>query len=213
MGPRQRAYEAQRVNVRRTVRAVDGALRGAVVLLACVGAVLLACGGCSGVVDKQAAAEFRAALGSATITVFPVYVRDGEQSRYDQGAARQIGEYLRDAKLAEVTFCDAEVPIKSQWGMNQARMFRDSVRDFAAHLKEHPIETQYALLSEYLLGGGGKVMGVHVYLLRADGTCAHGALLNSHHGIFRTVNPQTADDCTRIVLDTLRAELEQQEVP
>ncbi len=172
----------------------------------CVTAAL-AMGGCGGLVDEQADQLFHERIGNMSITVFPAFVRDGEEHRYSVSAARDIAAFLTDEKLAPAGVSDAEVPVTSKWGMNQARMFRDSLADFSAYVKEHPIETDYALLPEYLFGGRGAVGGVHVYLVGADGVCAYAVLLNSHHEAFNDVNPQTVPDCTRLVLNVLRDEL------
>jgi len=177
-------------------------------LLGCGGLLGLTMGGgCERVVDPQAEQTFRAKLGNTSVTVFPVFVRDGEQKKYDASAAKQIGDHLTSAELARVTLSSAEVPITSAWGMNQARMFRDSVADFRTYLKDHPIDTEYALLPEYLIGSRGVVVGVHAYLLEASGPCAYAIGLNSHHKPFNDVNPKTAEDCTTIVINVLRAEL------
>ena len=167
----------------------------------------LAAGGCGGIVDEKAEARFRAAIGNTSITVFPAFIRDGQEHRYEAGAAKTIGDFLTRENLATATVSDAEVPITSKWGMNQAKMFRGSAADFSAYVGEHPIGTDYALLPEYLISGGRAVGGVHLYLVDAEGTVAYGALLNSHWKEFNDVNPKTTDDCTTIVINKLRLDL------
>ena len=49
-------------------------------------------------------------------------------------AASTIGDFLTQNGLATVTVAAAEVPITSQWGMNQAKMFKDSAADFSAYI-------------------------------------------------------------------------------
>lgn len=178
-----------------------------VCFLVLCGSLALTFGGCGGIVDKQAAARLRDAIGDTSITVFPAFVRDGEQHRYDADAARSIAEFLTQEGLATATVSDAEVPITSKWGMNQARMFRDSAADFSTYIGEHPIQTDYALLPEYLIGGRGTVVGVHLYLLDPQGTAAYAALLNSHHKVFTDVDPKTTSDCTTIAIDVMRLDL------
>jgi hypothetical protein len=159
-------------------------------------------GGCGGVVDDAANKQLQEKLGNTSITVFPAFVRDGEQKKYDAATAQAIADLFADRKLAAVTISAAEVPINSPWGMNESKMFRLSVADFRTYLAEHPIGTDYALI-----GRGGTVVGVHAYLLDAKGVCAYAIGLNSHHKPFNDVNPQTVDDCTKIVLNVLRDEL------
>ena len=167
----------------------------------------LSMGGCNGVLDKQAVETLHSALGQTTITVFPTFIRDGENNRYDTVSADQFVAFFNDAGLATTQRSDVEIPITSKWGMNQAKMFRGSVEDFAKYLQQNPIETEYAFLAEYLIGGKGEPLGVHFYLLDAAGKPADACLLNSHHEIFNAVNPKTADDCTTVALDALQEDL------
>jgi len=96
--------------------------------------------------------------------------------------------------------------------MNEARMWRDSAADFTKYLSDHPLETRYALLVEYLIGGkglesGGQVLGVHYYIARDDAVLAGGGLANSHHEDFNAVNPQTIADCTSVMKRLLNSRL------
>jgi hypothetical protein len=169
--------------------------------------VALSLGGCGGIIDEQAGQQFRQSLGSMSVTVFPTFIREGEQGRYDPESAQQIGEHLTSANLATVQVNSAEVPISSEWGMNQSKMLRESAADFSAYVQAHPIATDYALLAEYLLGGGGKVMGIHLYVVDAGGTVAYAVLQNSHHPEFQAVDPQSLADCTEVLLRALAADL------
>lgn len=187
----------RRIRVWRTLRAAIVA-----------GALLVTLAGCGSVVDPGAEQQFMTHLADASITVFPAYVRNGADHHYAAPAAAAIAECLTECNLGRVAVSDDEVPITSQWGVNQSRMFRESVADFVAFLGEHPVDTDYALLPEYLIGGGGKVVGVHTYVLASDGTCAYAIGLNSHHQAFNDVNPQSPDDCTTIIINVLRAELQ-----
>jgi len=171
----------------------------------------LSLGGCGGIVDDKAEAQFKAQAGELTMTLYPALVRRGEQVSYDAGAAREIAKFLNDAGLATAEVNTAEVPIATEWGMNESRMFRDSVHHFQDWLAEHPVTTEYAALPEYLLSPTGKVMGVHFYVLAADGTPSYGIAQNSHHDAFQRVNPKDVADCTRIVEDVLASDLKRQE--
>lgn len=167
----------------------------------------LVAGGCGGIIDEQAEAAFEKAVGNTTITVFPVFVRDGEEHTYNRDAARALGAFLTTENIATVTQADAEVPITSKWGMNQAKMLRGSAADFTRYVQANPIATDYALLAEYLIGGRGKVMGVHMYLVDKQGTVAYAILTNSHHKVFTDVDPQNVADCTKILENKMRADL------
>jgi hypothetical protein len=163
--------------------------------------------GCQSAVDRQAAELFEAKLGNTSITVFATYVRDGETPTYDPASAGEIGDLLANDGVATVTQDASEVPITSEWGMNEARMFQESLANFTAYLGEHPLTTEYGLLAEYLIGGQGVPVGVHIYVVDGEGRCAYGTGVNSHHDAFNSVNPQNVADCTTIALNVLNDDL------
>jgi hypothetical protein len=173
------------------------------------GLLALTLGGCGGVADPAAEKTLRAKLGQASVTIFPAFVRAGGHGpkTYDPAVAQRIGDAWTEAKLGTATVSDVEVPINSPWSMNQAKMHAGSLADFRAYIQQHPLKTDYALLPEYLFSKPGGVVGVHVYVLDADGVCPYAVLLNSHWEAFNAVNPKTVDDCTQIVLNVLKAEL------
>ena len=169
-------------------------------------ATALLMGGCKGVVDDQANATFMQKLGRTSFTVFPAVKRSNALS-YDHDAAAQIAAFLTGAQLGEVTVAAAEVPLDGGWHHNQARMLAESAASFAAYLKEHPVETEYALLAEYLFGRS-EVGGIHCYILDAEGRVADAVLLNSHHRPFADAQPKTVADCNTVLIKVLREELE-----
>jgi hypothetical protein len=162
--------------------------------------------GCAGPVDRTANASFKQAIGATTMTVFPAYVRRGDEVAYDSSAAEQIGAFLEDERLATPTYSEEKVPIGTPWRINQARMLRESAAAFAAYLAEHPVETEYALLPEYL-GGSRDFGGVHSYIVDAQNRLAYVFLQNSHWPIFQDVSPKTTNDCTEILIRVLRLDL------
>jgi hypothetical protein len=168
--------------------------------------LVLNMGGCQGVLDEEANRAFRASLGGTSVTVFATYVRD-EPGRYDPEAARAAADLFESRGLARVAISDAEVPIAGEWHSNQAKMFAESTQAFAAYLAAHPVDTDYAALAEYLIGGRGVPVGVHFYLLDGAGKCAYAVLSNSHHTEFQAVDPQTVADATEVLLRRLRQDL------
>ena len=164
------------------------------------GLVGLSMGGCNDVVDEEAEQTLYNALGKTTLTVFPCFIREGQEARYDATEAGKIRLFLSEAELATVAEDDAEIPITSIWGSNQAKMFRGSLSDFRAFIEQRPPSTEYALLTEYLIGAKGIPVGIHVYLLDAGGRPAYVRLLNSHHARFKAVDPRSV--CTTTVNGT-----------
>lgn len=163
--------------------------------------------GCRGMVDREANSTLMDSLGQTSVTVFPAFVRAGKQNSYVPAAAASIAEFLTASNLAIVQISAEQVPITGGWGHNQARMLRESAEAFAAYIGEHPIQTDYALLPEYLTGSTGNVGGIHCYLLDAKGTVAYATLLNSHHKPFTDADPQTTEDCTSVLINVLREDL------
>ena len=146
-------------------------------------------------------------LGNTSFTVFPAFVR-GEETSYDGDAARAIGEFLVGDGLAEAAVSEEEVTITGSWGRNQAKMLEESAADFATYVKEHPLETDYALLAEYLIGGRGNPIGIHCYIVDAAGRIAWARLWNSHHDPFSQAILNTPEDCTALLIQELPGELE-----
>ncbi len=138
----------------------------------CMGALWVSAG-CRGIIDEEANATFLKTLGDTSVTIYPAFVRKGQQNLYESGAAEAVGVFFADEGLATVTISQEHVPITGGWRMNQARMLRESAEDFAKYVVEHDIATDYALLPEYLTGSTGGVGGIHCYLLDAGGTVAY----------------------------------------
>ncbi|MHC4947182.1 MAG: hypothetical protein ACYTG1_02815 [Planctomycetota bacterium] len=162
--------------------------------------------GCAGIVDEAAHDRLMDALGDTTVTVYPTVIRT-RTIEYDEASATELADYLREQELtATAEVSDEHVAIPGPWHRNQARMLRESAESFAAHLSSNPVETDYALLAEYLIGSRA-VGGIHCYVLEPDGTVAFVVLLNSHHAPFSRVDPKTREDCTRVLLEVLDDEL------
>lgn len=178
----------------------------AVGFVTCVSA-LWGSAGCRGTIDEEANATFLETLGRTSVTVYPAFVRQGQEHSYEPGAAEAIGAFFAEEGLATVTVSQEQVPITGGWHMNQARMLRESAEDFAKCVVQHDIETDYALLPEYLTGSSGGVGGIHCYLLDAEGAVAYAVLLNSHHKRFYESDPQTIADCTAVLVGVLRDDL------
>ena len=160
--------------------------------------------GCGGsILDTEANAALLEKVGETTVTVFPAFCRHSKENVYDTSAAKSIAAFLVEDKLAAPTISDVHVPIKGPWHGNQARMLRESAAAFADYLKANPIETDYALLPEYLFGRSN-AGGIHCYVLDADGAVAYVVLQNSHHEPFATAKPKTAKDCTEVLIEVLR---------
>jgi hypothetical protein len=175
--------------------------------MAVVVSVPLLMGGCHGIVDPGAHDLWKQNLGDTSITIFPTFVRTASEPQYSAVEAARIGEFFTNDGLAQVVLGDAEVPITGEWKMNQAAMLRESAADFTRYVVDHPAETEYTALAECLMGGHGRVVGIHGYVLDAQGRVADAVLLNSHHRAFANANPSSVEDCTSVLISVLRDEL------
>lgn len=163
--------------------------------------LLLAITGCNGIVNPQAARTLTARAGRASFTVYPSYIRSGK-STYDAQAAEELVEFIESRHYGKAHSSDQLVPITGEWRHNQARMLRESASDFAAFVKSHAIESEYAVLAECLMGSR-EIIGVHLYVLDSKGEVADVVLANSHHPEFASRSPKTVADCHAVIQDIL----------
>jgi hypothetical protein len=181
------------MRTRHTVLAVVG---GAVLGVLALG--LTSCGA----IDEQAQKVLEGRLGYTSVTVFPTAIRAIGREQpitYNTAAAAKAGQFIEEQKLATVTLADSEVPLTGGWGHNQAKMFSTSATELGAYVKAHPIGTEYAFMAEYLVGGNW-VGGVHYYIVDANGVVATGRLSNSDWPVFKRINPQSLEDCDRLLI-------------
>ena len=177
-----------------------------IVVVLGITAVLVTASGCQFPVDRVAKEAFWGNLGETSVTVFPAFVRRGNEASWDQAAAQRVGAFFADKDLAEVTLSDAQVPITGSWHHSQPRMLGESAEAFAAYTKEHPVATEFALLPEYLMGRS-RAGGIHCYVVDAQSRLAYVVLRNSHWPIFAEMDPKSVDDCTDVLVRVLEDEL------
>lgn len=170
---------------------------------ALAGLSFLVFAGCNYPVDRAANKAFFGSLGNTSVTVFPAFIRDGDEGLYDADAATGIGACFTDNGLATVTLSDEEIPITGSWHANQARMFSESIAEFADYVVANPIETEYAVLAEYLKLGSGEYGGIHCYIVDAQARVAWCHLWNSHWEAFAEASPDTAAGCTAMLTQEL----------
>jgi hypothetical protein len=176
-------------------------------------------GGCAGLVQQERTDEFFADLGSTSIKVYPTYIKrmakndsgkplghDSEDSSYDSGETQRLAAFLRCQCLADVTVSTEEVPLDREWQWTQYGILKASSRAFGDYVAAHPIETEYAMMAEYVIPHSN-VWAVHLYVVNAKGELVWIAHLNSHFDVFRNINPQSPSEGTRVLLAFLRTGL------
>lgn len=162
--------------------------------------------GCRGTVDKEAARRFQNDLGNTSITVFPTVIHRVAVTT-GASATEALSAWLRQEGLAATRIGLHGPDLPARWSSSQSKMFNASAKAVAEFVKTHPIETPYAMQSEYLIGGGDAVLGIHDYVVNADGLIAGGRGVSSHHREFREVSPTNVDDCTRVLQKVIRRHL------
>ncbi|MCK6446813.1 MAG: hypothetical protein L6Q99_10510 [Planctomycetes bacterium] len=164
------------------------------------GLVVLATASCAGPnVDRAAQERFLAELGRTTVTVFPAHVNRAGGEEFDERAAARIAALANERGWFDARTSSSHVSLPTAWYMNEAKMLGDSAAAFADFVREHPVETRYALIADYLLGTHG-VGGVHVVVVDGEGRVVDVSLWNSHWDAFREVQPKDVDGCTEVVL-------------
>lgn len=169
---------------------------------AVAGIAVLLVPGCGGglKVDPQARAAFDAAEGPVSLAVFPVRVVRGEgEIAQDAALALRLVDALNASGHAEATLAAAPMEFEVEWGMNQAKMFLASADAFASRVAEVGIRQDYALVVEILANEGEDwIGGVHYYLVDSGGRIVAGGLSNSHHDVFKNVDPKSREDGYRV---------------
>jgi len=146
-------------------------------------------------------------IKTATIAVYPVRV----SGKSDEKLAGQLAEMLTKKGLgrAETVSTDPKLDIKPN--TNQTRIAWDAARAFQDFLHKNPPTAEYALLADYgiaqLHDGKTKVGGVQFILCNRKGDWVLVGLRNSHHPEFQQINPQSPDDCNRVVVEALANDL------
>ncbi len=164
---------------------------------------------CSSPVDEELRADFHAALGGTSLTVYPAFVRTNapEGPGYDAAAADRIGAWLAEHELARVSRSSEEVALPADAQGYQYDVWCASAQAFGEWIADHPIDTAYALLPEYLItrvpSGGTQAGGIHAFVVDAQGRLVDGLLLNSHQALFREAAASTPAECTEVVLAAL----------
>ena len=139
--------------------------------------------------EGDAAELFCERAGDVSITVLPTAVRTREGTFYDQTCAKSIATSATAAKVGTATAGSGEVALGETAGCRgQYDLFQKGLAQLCSHVADHPVESQYVLLVEFLVtaipSGGQAVGGIHCYVVDNAGKNAFSFLLNSHHRLF-----------------------------
>lgn len=177
-------------------------------------ALLLTVIGCAGhLVTEEAKTRFEQSLGDTTITVYPTFVRTQAGASYDATSAAKVAEFFARNSLARTELVSQKADISAASGKYQNDIFRASLKLFRKHVASAVIETDYALLAEYLIsptpGGGQAVGGIHCYIVDRNGEPVFLVLLNSHDEVFAKAQPKTAAAATAVLMEVLEERIKE----
>lgn len=178
--------------------------------------LVLSTGSCTSLVNEKQMEQFFADLGNTSMTIYPTYIKrmakddsskplghDAWNSGYEHKETERLAAFLRCECLAQVTVLDDEVPLGGKWQKTQYGIFKTSSRAFGDYVAAHPIDTEYAMMVEYVIPFD-KVWAIHAYVVNAKGEIVWILHLNEHFDVFTDINPQIPSEATDVLLGYLR---------
>jgi hypothetical protein len=152
-------------------------------------------------------AGLKKAIKTSSLAVYPVRI----SGKSDPQTAGKLAELLAKAGFSRVEAADADAKLSIHPNTNQMRMAWDLARGFRDFLRKNPPATDYVLLVEYGIGrsadGKTQVGGVQIVLCDRKGDWVLVLVKNSHHPDFQRIDPQSPDDCNRLVAEVIGQEL------
>jgi hypothetical protein len=146
-------------------------------------------------------------IKTSTVAVYPVRV----SGKSDEKLAVALAGMLAKEGLGRAEAVNADLTFEIKPNSNQLRIVWDIARAFQEFLRKNPPVADYALLADYGIGRtiDGKTMvgGVQLILCDRKGDWALVTLRNSHQTDFQQINPQSPDDCSRLVVEVLKNDL------
>ena len=129
----------------------------------------------------------------ATVLVYPARIGDS----WSVECANRLAERINRRGLLRASVAENAIEFEIKPSGNQQTVLWSGARSIQGLLRANPPGTQYVLLADYMLPGGGRgeARGVHTFLLEADGDWVIVDFQNSHHDDFNKIRPSSHDDC------------------
>jgi hypothetical protein len=160
-----------------------------------------------GEIDARAQ-EFLKEAKTSRLKIYAVYVMS-EPPRHDPEAAMTFARKLEAVGFERVTLFEdpADLPFKPE--PNELNIFWKRARSFASQIKAKPLDTDYVLMVDVFADfEKGAVGPVHAATTNAEGQFAYLALRNSHHPVYREIQPKSMEDMFRLVIEDMRRKME-----
>lgn len=142
---------------------------------------------------------------NATITVYPVHL----WTAWDKPAAAKLTELINKQQLCKAVAAGADPDFTVPGSPNEQKVLWDTAHAFSKFVRQHPPETEYALLVDYGLNPSGdckhEANHVHVIVCNRVGELVLLDYQNSHHADFERIDPKTVDQCNELAVVRLKA--------
>jgi len=141
---------------------------------------------------------------SARVLVYPARV-GGDHAEPD--CAAHVGELLNEARLCRASAAKTAPLMEGSGWPNEMHVLWLFARSVREYLRQHPPDSDYVLFADYWFNPRGQVWAVHFVVCDQAGDWVIADLQNNHHDDFQRIDPKTLEDCNRLVLERLEAEL------
>jgi hypothetical protein len=134
------------------------------------------------------------AAPAATVLVYPARIGDS----WSIECANRLAERVNRRGLLRASVAENAIEFEIKPSGNQQKVLWSGARSIRELLRANSPGTQYVLLADYMLPGGGRggeARGVHTFLLEADGDWVIVDFQNSHHDDFNRIHPSSHDEC------------------
>lgn len=147
---------------------------------------------------KERQAAFKKAAAKATLLIYPAHAGD----EWSPASATHLAQMINEAKLIKATAAEKGPQLDVKGDMNEQKVLWGMARAFREHVQKQPPDADYVLYPDYLMGGNA-VGGVHFAICDRKGELVIVDFQNSHWDDFKSINPQSREDCDRLVVKRL----------
>lgn len=149
--------------------------------------------------------ELKKVAATTTLTVFPVRILDIVS---EEGAAHLV-KMINDSGLLKAVVAKEQPMLEIKKDINEQKVLWSMADSFRNYIRDHKPNTEYVLYADYMLNPQEepKVLFVHFVVCDKNGEWAIVDLQNNHHTDFKSINPQSREDCDQLVIKRLEKNL------
>jgi Zn-dependent protease with chaperone function len=143
-------------------------------------------------------------IKTSTVAVYPIRVGQNDDANLAGVLAKQLTK--QGVGTAEAVDVVPEVKITGDY--NGVKILWNAAKAFQQFLRKNPPNADYALFAHYLIGENAdhkpEIGGVHIIICDREGNWVAVRSQNSHSTDFQRINPKSAEECNRVVVETLQ---------